>query len=202
MSGRASMDASADNFSTNANEPLRDVAVHLANPAHARAAMPRLRTIDAITDAQGHYEFRDVGPGEYIVGVNLQTFPRPGTLNRRRFYGESLDPATATIVKLGTAERLQLPPIRLPPLPTDRLITVVVQAPTNDVARETMIFLTGAKREPLTHTGDPLPLRLPFGASYLIEAVAPKGYRMIQPPGMRIMPDDTDKTIEFRVEKP
>lgn len=103
-------------------------------------------------------------------------------------------------MKLGTAERLQLPPIRLPPLPTERPITVVVQAPTNDVARETTIFLTGATREPVAHTGDPLPLRLPFGASSLIEAVAPTGYRIIQPLGMRIMPDDTDKTLEFRVE--
>jgi hypothetical protein len=112
------------------------------------------------------------------------------------------DPAAATVVKLKTDEQRQLPPFRLPPLPTDRLITVVVQAPTHDVARETTIFLTGAKREPVAHTGDPLPLRLPFGASYLIEAVAPKGYRIIQPPSMRIMPDDTDKTIEFRVERP
>jgi hypothetical protein len=184
------------------NEPLRDVTIHLANPAHARAAMPRLRTIDAVTDMHGHYEFRYVGPGEYVVGVDLHTFPRPGALNKRRFYGESLDPAAATVVKLKTAERRRLPPFRLLPLPADRLITVVVYAPTNDVARETTIFLTGARREPVAHTGDPLSLRLPFGASYLVEAVAPKGYRVIQPPDMRIAPDDMDKTIEFRVEKP
>ena len=194
------------------NQPLRDVAVQLANPAHARAERPVLRTIDAVTDAQGHYQFRNVGPGQYVLGVNLQTPLRAGTLNRRRYYtGRSATPtstatstaasASATVIELTTGERRQLPPFRLSPLPANRLITIAVQAPTNDVARETAIFLTGATREPVARSNDPLSLRLPFGASYVIEAVAPKGYRIIQPAGVRIAPEETGKTIAFRVER-
>jgi hypothetical protein len=182
-------------------QPMRAV-VQLADPAEARALKSPLRTSDTMTDQQGHFEFRYVGPGRYVVGVNLQMPLRPGMLNRRRFYGESLDPATATVVELKAAERRALPPFRLPPLPADRLITIVVQAPTDEVRRTTTLFLTGATREPLAHTGDLLPLRLPFGASYFIEAVPPPGYRIIEPAGVRIQPDETDKTIEFRIEKP
>jgi hypothetical protein len=183
-------------------QPMRGVVVQLADPDQARALKSPLRTIDTMTTRQGHFEFRYVGRGRYVVGVNLHMPLRSGTLNRRRFYGESLDPATATVVQIEAAERRALPPFRLPPLPTDRLITIVVQAPTNEVARATTLFVTGATREPVAQTGDPLPLRLPFGASYLIEAVPPPGYRIIQSAGVRIQSDDTDKTIEFRVEKP
>jgi hypothetical protein len=183
-------------------QPMRRVVVQLADPAQARALKSPLRTIETITTYQGQFEFRYVGPGRYVVGVNLHMPLRSGTLNRRRFYGESLDPATATVVEIETAERRVLPPFRLPPLPSDRLMTIVVQAPTNEVARATALFLTGAAREPVAQTGDPVPLRLPFGASYLIEAVPPPGYRIIEPANVRIQPDDTDKTIEFRVEKP
>jgi hypothetical protein len=181
-------------------EPLRRVGVHLADPIEARAVKSPLRTIDAVTDEDGRFEFRYVGPGRYVVGVNLQTPLRPGVLNRRRFYGDSLDPATATVVQVEAAERRQLPPFRLPPLPADRLITIVVHAPTSEVARETTLFLTSATREPIAQIGNPLTLRLPFGASYSIEAVPPTGSRIIQST-VRIASDDTDKTIEFTVEK-
>jgi hypothetical protein len=67
----------------------------------------------------------------------LQASLRAGTLNRRRFNGGSLDPNAATVVALQAGERRQLPPFRLPSLPADRLITIVVNAPTDDVARGT-----------------------------------------------------------------
>lgn len=182
--------------------PMRNVDVQLADAAEARAVKFPLRTINAVTDEHGYFEFQYVGPGQYIVGVNLQASLRAGTLNRRRFYGGSLDPNAATVVVLEAGERRQLPPFRLPPLPADRLIAIVVHAPTDDAARGTWLFLTGAIQEPLAHTGAPLSLRLPFGASYLIEAVPPSGFRIIPEGSVRIASDDTDKTIEFRVEKP
>jgi hypothetical protein len=182
-------------------QPMRAV-VELADADDARALKSPLRTMETKSTHQGHFEFRHVGPGRYVVGVNLHTPLRAGTLNRRRFYGESLDPATATVIELDAAERRTLPPFRLPALPADRLITIVVQAPTNEAARATTLFLKRGTREPLAHTGDPLPLRLPFGTSYVIEAVPPPGYRVIQPAGIQIQSDDTEKIIEFRVEKP
>lgn len=182
--------------------PLRNVDAQLADAAEARAVTLPLRTIDAVTDEHGNFEFQYVGPGQYVVGVNLKASLRAGTLNKRRFYGGSLDPNAATVVALEAGERRRLPSFRLPPLPADRLITIAVRAPTDDVARGTWLFLTGGIKEPLARTGAPLSFRLPFGASYLIEAVPPSGYRIVQGGSVRIAPDDTDKTIEFRVEKP
>jgi hypothetical protein len=182
--------------------PLRNVDVQLADAAEARGVKLPLRTINGVTDEHGYFEFQYVGPGRYVVGVNLQASLRAGTLNRRRFYGGSVDPNTATVVALEAGERRQLPPFQLPALPADRVITIVVQAPTDDIARGTWLFLTGAILEPLAHTRAPLSLRLPFGASYLIEAVPPSGYRITHEGRVRIAPNDTDKTIEIRVEKP
>jgi hypothetical protein len=93
-------------------QPLRRVYVHLADPTQARSAQTP-RTIDVLTDDQGHFEFRDISPGRYVVDVNLRT----PLLHRRQFYSEDPDPAAATVVELRTAERRQLPPFRMSPLP-------------------------------------------------------------------------------------
>jgi hypothetical protein len=125
---------------------------------------------------------------------------RAGKLDRRRFYGETRDPASATVVELSKAERLELAPFKLAPLPSDRSITVIVQAPAGDVAAATKLLLTGATREPVEHRGTPVTIRLPFGAAYLIEAAPPEGHRIARR-AVRIERDDTDRTIEFRVER-
>jgi hypothetical protein len=184
-----------------AGRPARGIGVQLADAAAARAGAVVLRTMNALTDEQGTFEFRHVNVGQYVVGVGLENPIRPGKLNRRRFYPNAVDVDTATVVTLGAAQQLQLPAFRLPPLPSDRVITVVVHAPTVDVAAATGLFLTGSRREPLAHLGGPLSLKLAFGAQFVIEATAPSGYRMIQPSIVRIDRDDTDRTVEFQIEK-
>lgn len=146
------------------------------------------------------FEFRHVGPGRYVIGVGLQEPVRAGKLDRRRFYSETRDLTSATVVELGKAQRLELAPFKLAPLPSDRTITVVVQAPAGDVAAATKLFLTGATREALQHGGDPVTLRLAFGAGYVIEAAPLQGYRIAQG-AVRIDRDDTDRAIAFRVER-
>jgi len=181
--------------------PARGIGVQLADATAARAGAVPLRTMNALTDEQGTFEFRYVNVGRYVVGVGLEGYLRPGKLNRRRFYANAVDADTATVVTLGAAQQLQLPTFRLAPLPSDRVITIVVNAPSPDVAEATGLFLTGSQREPITHRGTPLSLRLPFGAQFVIEATAPGGYKMIRPSIVRIDRDDTDRTVEFRVEK-
>ena len=80
------------------------------------------------------------------------------------------------------------------------MITIVVHAPDKDTASATTVVMTGATRERVDHRGEPVTLRLPFGAPYLVEATPPEGYR-IQERAVRIERDDTDRTIEFRVER-
>jgi hypothetical protein len=181
--------------------PARGIGVQLADAAAARAGAVYLPTMNTLTDEQGAFEFRYVNVGRYVVGVGLEPYLRPGKLNRRRFYPNALDADTATVVALGAAQHLQLPTFRLAPLPSDRVITIVVHAPSPDLAGATGLFLTGSQREPITHRGTPLSLRLPFGAQFVIEATAPTGYKMIRPSTVRIDRDDTDRTVEFRVEK-
>ena len=180
--------------------PLRSVALRLADATAARIEAVSLPTLTTTTGEDGMFEFRHVGPGRYVVGVGLETFVRNGKLNRRRFYGGTGDAASATIVQVGKAERVALAPFKLTPLPAERTITVSVRAPTDEVAAATKLFLTGATREPLEHRGMPVTLRLPFGASYFIQALPPEGYRITQGDG-RIERDDADRAIDFVVER-
>src|SRR5215471_14248071 len=161
--------------------PARGIAVQLADAAAARARAAPLPTMTELTDEEGTFEFRYVNVGRYIVGVELNGGIRPGKLNRRRFYPNSISIDLATVVTLGAGQHLQLPAFRLAPLPSDRVITVVVHAPSDEVASAAGLFLTGAQREPVAHGITPLPLTLPFGARYLIEVTAPVGYKTIQP---------------------
>ncbi len=181
--------------------PARGIDVRLADAAIVRSGVFPLNTMSALTDEEGTFEFRHVNVGRYVVGVGLGNPVRSGKLNRRRFHPNTLDVDTATVVTLGAAEHLELPAFRLAPLPPDRVITIVVHAPSIDVAGATRLFLTGAQRERLAPRDAPLPLKLPFGAQYLIEATPPSGYRIVQPSIVQIDRDDTDRTVEFRVEK-
>ena len=181
-------------------EAARGIALQLADPGAVRADTYPLRTLDAVTDEHGAFEFRYVGPGRYVLGVGLQSPMRPGKLHRRRFFDQTRDPVAAAIVQVGTAERRQLSPFRLAPLPADRTITVVVHAPDDEIARNVKLFLTGAMREPIEQTGLPLVLRLPFGAAYVLEATPPAGFKIVDR-AIRIDRDDEDRVVEFRVER-
>lgn len=187
-------------------QPLRSVDVQLADAARARSQIPDrppyLRTLTATTGEDGRFEFRQVGPGRYVLGVALQEPLRAGKLGRRRFYSDALDPASATLVEVGKAQQLELAPFKLTPLPSDRAITITVQAPTDDIAVATKLFVSGATREPLDHHATSVIVRLPFGANFMIQAVPPDGYRIAQPAVVRIDREDVDRAIEFRVERP
>ena len=182
--------------------PAGNVSVQIADAALTRSgAMPLLPTIDAVTDYEGRFEFLAVGAGQYLIGVALQYPIREGKLDRRRFYPNARDIDSATVVNLGSAERLELAAFKLAPLPADRVVTILVQAPSADVAKATALFITGARREPVVHDGAPLELRLAYGAAFVIQAEAPSGFRIVGPSAVRLDRDDTDRTIEFRIQR-
>ncbi len=181
--------------------PARSIAVQLADAAAARAGAVPLGTMNVLTDEEGTFEFHHVNVGRYVVGVELDRSVRPGKLNKRRFYPSSGSIETAADVTLGAAEHLQLPAFRLAALPSGRVITVVVHAPGVEIADATRLFLTGATREPIDRRGRPITLTLPFGAQFVIEATAPDGYKAIQPSKILIERDDTDRIVEFRIER-
>lgn len=182
-------------------QPARGVGVDLADAVIARTVTTPFSTVKAVTDERGYFEFRRLGPGRYVLGVDLSGGVRPGKLDRRRFYGETQDPGRATIIELGMAERHEISPFKLVPLPVERTITISLQAALDEVAADTKLFMTGASRELVQHRDGSVTIRLPFGAAYVLEAVAPDGYRVAGARFVRIDRDDTDRTVEFRVEK-
>jgi hypothetical protein len=182
--------------------PGRGIEVHLAAPERVRALDAWIPVLTAMTDEQGIFAFGRVGPGRYVIGVDLQMPVRPGTLNRRRFLGETRDPTAATIVELAAAEKRELPPFKLVTLPSERTLTILLRASSREAAAATRFFLTGATRQPVDErSGDTTTLRLPFGAVYVLEAVVPPGYR-VEPRSVRIDRDAVDRTVEFTVATP
>lgn len=183
-------------------QPARGLDVQLADAARVRAQGQNFpRTLGAVSDEQGVFEFRAVGPGRYVVGVGLLTPPRPGKQDRRRYFNSTNDPAAATVLEIGAAEHRDLGAFNLAALPADRVVTVVVSAPNGQLPGNVALFLTGATRESIDQTISPITLRLPFGASYILEAVPPRGYRITPPQQVKIDRDDADRTIEFRAER-
>jgi len=183
--------------------PARGIQVQAVNPQAMRTRRAWVPALHTMTDEEGRFEFRRVAAGDYLLGVDLERPASPGTLDRRRFFGETRDPATATVVDLATGEQRELPPFRLVPLPADRAVTILLRAGSPDIAAATEVFLTGASRTPVRdRSDDTMTLRLPFGAAFQVQAVAPAGYRVEPAGGVPVGRDDLDRTIEFTIVKP
>ena len=104
----------------------------------------------------------------------------------------------ANEIVLGRGEHLTVPEFRLAPLPQERAVTVIVRAPTAEVASRTRLFVTGATKQPIEHGGR-AELRLPYGAEFVIEANAPDGYRVSSPSSIWVRRDDAGRVLEFSI---
>ncbi len=70
----------------------------------------------ASTDVAGRFEFTEVAPGRYVVGVDLTKGPSSkDVIFPRTFYPGTPDAALATILQLDSAQRRELEPLVLPP---------------------------------------------------------------------------------------
>lgn len=178
--------------------PARGIEVHAVTPEAARRVDQFVPALTTTTDEHGAFELRRVGPGRYLLGVDLQRSVRPGAQSRRRFFGGTQDPAAATLVELGVAENRELGRFTLPPLPGERVLTITFRGGGPGVAAATRLFLKGATRRAIESSADGAILRLPYGARYVLEAVAPDGHR-VEPAFVSIERDDADRIIELRV---
>ena len=87
-----------------------------------------VQTLNAQTDAGGSFEFSDVAPGQYVVGVDLTRRMDPIAVFPRTFHPGTSDPALATVVKLDGGQHLDLEPMTLPaPRRSFRLTGTVVR---------------------------------------------------------------------------
>ena len=179
-------------------QAARGVHVQLADAQAIRNNTPTANLLEVQADENGVFTFRSVPDGTYVLGVGLRTPPASGQLDRRRFYERTATAQAANEIVLGRGEHLTVSEFRLVPLPQERVVTVIIRAPTGEVASRTRLFMTGATKQQVEHGGR-AELRLPYGAEFVIQANAPDGYRVSSPTSIWVRRDDADRVIEFSI---
>ena len=84
-----------------------------------------IQTVGTTTDATGSFEFTDLSPGRYVLGVDLVRRMDPKIVFPPTYHPGTADPDAATIVELGEGLR-DLPPMTIPPARAERRLTGVV----------------------------------------------------------------------------
>lgn len=87
---------------------------------------PGAEMLKAKSSPTGFYEFTDVPPGEYMVGVSLRHTREPDVLYPRTFHPGAPVWPDATVVTIGEGDHRQLEPFRLPAPRQRRELTGVV----------------------------------------------------------------------------
>jgi hypothetical protein len=95
-------------------EPAERVAVEIM-ASEAVGKSGHIETLRVSSDASGNYEFREVSPGRYVVGVDLVRRMDADVVFPTTFYPGTPDAARATVVQLEGGEQRELEPITLPP---------------------------------------------------------------------------------------
>src|SRR5439155_1014942 len=81
------------------------------NVAEQRFVQP----LQVQSDAMGHFEFTEVSPGRYVIGVSLTRAVETESGYPRVFYPGTRVPGEAAIVEMSGGNRQDLEPLRLPP---------------------------------------------------------------------------------------
>jgi hypothetical protein len=114
-------------------QPVSDVTVQAM--AAQRSQGPGLaETVIAKTDSAGYYELAPVPPGDYVIGVELESRLRRREnegeqVYPRTFYPGTPDVAGAAVIRVGEGNRVELEPMGLPAARQRRQLTGVVVWP-------------------------------------------------------------------------
>jgi hypothetical protein len=187
-------------------QPLAGVRVE-ATSAVALAAPRTPRTASAVSDQNGAFGIGPLPPGDFIVGTDLSTQLPPPKLDRRRYYPGVRSLPDARTVHLDAGSHVTLDPFRLPPLPTERTIHVVVLDSDGNLQPGATVTLFGARREEHVTPDGRISFTLPYGSQFDVSArmqVTKGGRYVVAQSGFSeiINRDDGDRTIELRLKVP
>jgi hypothetical protein len=102
----------------------------------------RPRRFWTISDERGDFEFKDLPPGQYIMGLNVGDTPDQDDPYQTTYYPATHDPNAATIFTLGAGEKISGIELRIPPALTERAITGEVVWPDGRPAVKAWVELT------------------------------------------------------------
>jgi hypothetical protein len=89
----------------------------------------QLRALWAVTEQDGSFEFKDLPPGRYVLGVNIGDAPDKDLPYKTTYYPSTPELKAANVLKLGEGQHLSGIEFRLPPPLKRRAITGVVVWP-------------------------------------------------------------------------
>ena len=143
-------------------QAARGVHVQLADAQAIRNNTPTASLLDVQADENGVFTFRYVLMAP-MYRRRIAHSAGIWAVGSQALLREDGDSARRERDRSGRGEHLTVPEFRLAPLPQERAVTVIVRAPTAEVASRTRLFVTGATKQPIEHGGR-AELRLPYGA--------------------------------------
>jgi hypothetical protein len=176
-----------------------------ASAARAIDGNGQPRTVGAVSNQDGTFEIGPLPVGVYLVGTELSSRLLPRKLDRRRYYPGVRDRAAAVPVHLDAGAQVQLRDFRLPALPTDRTIEVVVRDSDGNLVPGATVTLYGARQEDHTTPDGRISFTLPYGAYFNVSArLTREGKVVAAQAGMfaAIDRNDGDGIIELRLRIP
>jgi hypothetical protein len=94
--------------------PAGDIELELM-ASQSIGARGLIETISTKTDQGGHFEFTEVPPGRYVLGVGLQRRMESEIVYPRTFHPGTANSSEATTITVGEGTRQELQPMKLPP---------------------------------------------------------------------------------------
>jgi 5-hydroxyisourate hydrolase-like protein (transthyretin family) len=115
-------------------------------PLNLRGALSDKRNVNtflnATTDADGHFEFKIVPPGDYLLGFRLlNSSQADSTPYPRTFFPGVTSKALATIIKVKEGESLQRLDLQMPARLTQRTVEGIVVSSDGRPATGTSVYL-------------------------------------------------------------
>jgi 5-hydroxyisourate hydrolase-like protein (transthyretin family) len=105
------------------------------------------QTLTTKTNRHGEFQFKQLSPGRYGVGVSLRRTLEPSVLYPKIFYPGTPSESYAAVLELGEGAHLQLDPLRLQPARPTRELTGIVAWPDGRPAAGASVRLVDERGE-------------------------------------------------------